>query len=164
MTLTLLVLFNESESLVLLKRNNVEVLLVDCLSFSAGEKSLDPRFVEVHVCLLASDVNFSVCHCIKCSIGSPTDLKWQTNLNSVNWWKQITELTWSPGKKRGLVWSARSVPFDTQKPSFRFHPRCFGLKRDNLKTAQFSREKIFLLSVRVNWIFCRSSCFLAGVS
>lgn len=70
----LLIFFDKSETLMLLERNNVKVFFVDCLSFSAGEKSLDPRFVEIHVCLLACDVDFTVCHCIKGSVDSPSDL------------------------------------------------------------------------------------------
>ena len=65
---------------MLRKWNNVEIFLVNRLIFSAGEKSLNPRFVEVHFSFFAGNVDFSVNLGIKCSIDSPTNLEQQKNL------------------------------------------------------------------------------------
>jgi hypothetical protein len=60
---------------MLRQRHDIEVLLVDRLSLSTGEKALDPRFVEVHVCFFAGDVDFAVHLGVESSVDSPTDLE-----------------------------------------------------------------------------------------
>jgi hypothetical protein len=70
-----LILFNQSKSLVLRQRHDIEVLLVDRLSLSTGEIALDPRFVEVHVCFLAGHVDFAMHLSVESSVDTPTDLE-----------------------------------------------------------------------------------------
>jgi hypothetical protein len=60
---------------MLRQRHDIEVLLVDCLSLSTSEKALNPRFVEIHVCFLAGNVDFAMHLGVERSVDSPTDLE-----------------------------------------------------------------------------------------
>lgn len=79
---------------MLLNGDNIEVLLEDCLVFTAGKESdgilshqnlfqvlsrfvspLDPFLLVVHVGFLAGDVNLSWSHGVKSSVHSPAHLQ-----------------------------------------------------------------------------------------